>query len=355
MQMIAQCNSIEGASSVANDTTNLSDLQREAEASRADLMHTVDSLQNRVSPRALKEDIQEYVRDTRDSMLSNVERRIRDNPLQAAAIAAGLAFPLWRFLSSIPAPIVLIGTGIALSQRRTNQVVPASYAARRPNGAGVSDTLSQAAGKLGQTASQAADKLGQTAESIGQHMFSAADAAKQKIDTLRSQTADALDDAAHKVQDFASDSAARMSDAVTHAYDTSKDMAGKATHEVELALDRTKDHLIQAIEQHPLVVGGMGLLVGAFVASCIPTTSAEASAFGEVSDDLKNRALNAVSEGMDVVKTAAGDVYDSAIDQATKRGLTPDVLDDVMHQVGDKVQSAAHEAIERVSSKPQTH
>jgi ElaB/YqjD/DUF883 family membrane-anchored ribosome-binding protein len=314
------------------ENENLSELQQEAEASRADLMHTVDSLQSRVSPRALKEDVKEYVRDTSNSLLYDVERRIRDNPLQAAAIAAGLAFPLWRLLSSVPAPIALIGAGIALSQRGASSVRGVG-SAKGSNGSGVSDAISHAA------------------DNLSHQMTSAADMAKQKINTLKTQTADAVDDAVHRAQDFASDSAAKVSDAVSQAYDSGKDIAEKATHDVELALDRTKDRLIQAIEQHPLVVGGIGLLLGAFVASCIPTTSAEASAFGEVSDGLKNRALNAVSEGMDVVKSAAGDVYDSAVDQTTKRGLTATVLDNVVHEAGDKVQSAGHEAIDRMGRK----
>jgi hypothetical protein len=298
-------------------------------------MHTVDSLQSRVSPRALKEDIQEYVRDTGSTLLYNVERRIRDNPLQATAIGVGLAFPLWRLLSCVPAPIALIGAGIALSQSRpSSQWSVSPYSARGATGSSISDAVSRAADR------------------VTQQVASAADMAQQKIDTLKTQTADAVDDAVHKVQDFASDSAAKVSDAVSEAYDSSKEMAQKATHDVELALDRTRDRLIQAIEQHPLVVGGIGLLIGAFVASCIPTTSAEASAFGEVSDGLKNRALNAVSEGLDVVKSAAGEVYDSAVEQTTKRGLTSDVVGEVIQKAGDKVQSAAHEAIERVGGKP---
>lgn len=321
---------------MADGNESLTELQREAEASRADLMHTVDSLQSRVSPRALKEDIKEYVRDTGNSLLFNVERRIRDNPLQSAAIAAGLAFPLWRLLSSVPAPIALIGAGIALSQRGGNGGRGgAPHAANASKGPDISDVMSQAADK------------------IGERVSAAADIASEKLGALKAQTAHAVDDAVHKVQDLASDSAATVSDAVSQAYNSSKEMAEKATHEVELAFDRTKDRLVHAVEEHPLVVGGVGLLIGAFVASCIPTTSAEASAFGEVSADLKGRALGAVNKGIDVVKTAAGDVYDNAVEQTTKRGFTADVLDDVLHETGGKVQSAAHDAIDRMGAKPQ--
>jgi hypothetical protein len=321
---------------MANENENLSELQRAAEASRADLIHTVDSLQSRVRPSALKEDIKEYVRDTGNSLLNDVERRIRDNPLQAAAIAAGLAFPFWRFVTSIPAPIALIGAGIALTQRSaSSQRRSLSSSRRGTNGSGVSAAISHAA------------------DDLSHEMASAADIAKQKINTLTTQSADAVDNAVHSAQVFASVSTTAISDAASHAYDSGVEIAEKATHEVELAFDRTKDRLIKGIEEHPLVAGGVGLLIGAFVASCIPTTSAEASAFGEVSDGLKNQALNAMSEGMGVVKAAAGEVYDSAVAQTTKRGLTSDAVEDLIQQVGDKVQSAGHEAIDRMGAKAQ--
>ena len=322
---------------MANANENLSELQREAEASRADLIHTVDSLQSRVRPSALKDDIKEYVRDTGRSLFYDIERRVRDNPLQSAAIAAGLAFPLWRLVSSIPAPIVLIGAGIALTQRSSHSPNGARSGSRKgTNGAAVSDAISHAA------------------DNIGHQLSSAADIAKQKITTLKTQTADAVDSAVQSAQDFASESATAVSDAVSHAYDSGVEIAEKATHDVELALDRTKDRLIQAIEQHPLVVGGIGLLIGGFVASCIPTTSAEASAFGEVSDGLKTQALNAMSEGMGVIKAAAGEVFDDAVAQTTERGLTSNVVGDVIHTAGEKVQSAGHEAIDRMGAKTQS-
>jgi len=319
-----------------NDNQSMSALQREAEANRADLMHTVDSLQSRVTPRALKDDITEYVRESGNNLLYDVERRIRDNPLQAAAIAAGLAFPLWRLVTSIPAPIVLIGAGIALTQGGTT--ARGSYATRangangRGNGSDLSATISHAA------------------DNLSHQVASATDMAKEKINTLKTQAVDAVDDAVHSVQDFASNSATTVSDAVSQAYDSSVEFAGQASHEVELALNRTKDRVIQAVEEHPLVVGGIGLMIGAFVASCIPTTAAEASAFGEVSDGLKNRALNKMSEGMGVVTAAAGQVYDDAVAQTTERGLNPEVVGDVIRQAGDKAQTAAHEAINRMAA-----
>ena len=41
---------------------SLSDMEREAEHTRADLIHTVDELHSRVTPRAFKEEVKAYAR-----------------------------------------------------------------------------------------------------------------------------------------------------------------------------------------------------------------------------------------------------------------------------------------------------
>ena len=95
---------------------SLSELERETENTRADLVGTVDELHNRVSPQAIKEEVKAYAREASYDLIHNLERRARENPLPTVAVAAGLAYPVWRFLINIPAPILLVGAGLALTQ-----------------------------------------------------------------------------------------------------------------------------------------------------------------------------------------------------------------------------------------------
>ena len=88
---------------------SLSDMERETEHTRADLIHTVDELHNRVSPRAIKEEVKAYARDTGNDLINTLERKARENPLQTVAVAAGLAYPAWRLLINIPAPVYWLG------------------------------------------------------------------------------------------------------------------------------------------------------------------------------------------------------------------------------------------------------
>src|SRR5215207_3341122 len=148
---------------------SLAQLERNAEHNRAALVDTIDALHSRLSPKAIKEDVQEYVRDTGQGILRNLERRARDNPLQAAAVAAGIAYPLWRLVARIPMPILLMGAGLALTRR--NQT-PASVGPHdhgfmsqaRERVAEVTDAAKQKLVEVSETVQQAAQSARQTAE-----------------------------------------------------------------------------------------------------------------------------------------------------------------------------------------------
>jgi len=125
---------------MARTSDSLSELERRAETTRAELAQTVDALHSRVSPGAIKADIRSYV---------------RDNPLQAAAIAVGAVYPLWRMIGAMPAPVLLIGAGLAAT-------LPLTRAER--------DTLGEAnqalRGKLGEAAEQARDLAAAAASEV---------------------------------------------------------------------------------------------------------------------------------------------------------------------------------------------
>jgi hypothetical protein len=62
------------------DAKSLSELEREAEHTRADLVDTVDKLHSRVSPQAIKEEVKAYAREASYDLVHNLERRARENP-----------------------------------------------------------------------------------------------------------------------------------------------------------------------------------------------------------------------------------------------------------------------------------
>ena len=78
---------------------SVSALRAEAEATRSRLTDTVDDLRTqvadtatdikeRLSPEAIKTEVTQYVRDSGDQLWHTLERKARDNPLQAVAVGA---------------------------------------------------------------------------------------------------------------------------------------------------------------------------------------------------------------------------------------------------------------------------
>jgi hypothetical protein len=104
----------------ANYDRTLNQLEREAERNRAELVSTVEELRERVSPSHVKEDVKQYARSTGQDFVSNMVEKARENPLQAAAIAAAVAYPTWHMIRTIPLPVLLLGAGAVLAGQVRN-------------------------------------------------------------------------------------------------------------------------------------------------------------------------------------------------------------------------------------------
>jgi hypothetical protein len=137
-------------------------LEREAEGDRRALVNTVKALQERISPTAIKREVQGYVREKKDGILRSLEQRARENPLEAVAIAAGAAYPLWRIVTSIPAALLLVGTGLALT---------------RTSKSGVSIAGAAGQGFVGETR----DRLGQATDVVKQKFQDVSETARQSL------------------------------------------------------------------------------------------------------------------------------------------------------------------------------
>jgi hypothetical protein len=107
----------------------LNQLEREAERTRAELLSTVEELRERVSPSQVKADVKQYARSTGQDFVSNIVERARENPLQAAAIAAAVAYPTWHMIRTIPLPVLLLGAGAVLAGQVRNGAAAGGLAA----------------------------------------------------------------------------------------------------------------------------------------------------------------------------------------------------------------------------------
>jgi hypothetical protein len=373
------------------DTRSLQQIKRETEQTRAGLTDTVEQLRTtvadtasdirqRISPDAIKAEVSSYIKSRGEQLRDDVTAAARRNPMQAVAIGAGVAYPLLRMVRAIPLPVLMVGAGLFFAgsktgqaaaqkaadmasdlsdevQRRTHDLrdqVGESVAAAKAFGSDNLDRLRDTVS--GTNLGLRADQVNAAANRVGAALASGSDSLKDKAAALSSSAADQTSDlkdrtvravgaAASSVQDIASDAtsaARRMAgataeaglNAVKSARDTASDLGGRA--------GKT---FLETIEQNPLVVAGVGLLVGGLIASALPRSDIENGLIGEASSTVKKRAQAAASQGIDAARDAVGDVYDKAVRQAEAEGLTPDALGNAAQDIGQRVRRVAESAV----------
>ena len=111
------------------------------------------------------------------------------------------------------------------------------------------------------------------------------------------------------------------------------------------ASERAGKTFFQTIEQNPLLVAGVGLLVGGLIASALPRSDFEDDLVGDASTAAKRRAQAAASQGFDAAKTAVGEIYDETARQAETEGLTADGIGKAAKDLNQRVRRVAEVAV----------
>jgi hypothetical protein len=382
------------------DTRSLQQIKRETEQTRAGLTHTVEELKasvadtasdirRRISPDAIKAEVSGYFRTRGEQLLNDVTAAARRNPMQAVAVGASVAYPLLRMARTIPLPVLMVGAGLFFAGSKQGQAVlqKASDAAadlsdevvRRAHDIGdqvgdsasaakayandqldrIKGAASGAAEQVSGVADTAAAARGSNTRKIQEQAGSIASSVASGASDLRGRATELRDgaagignegarmanSAASTVQEFTSGASAAARDATSATADVGLNAARKVRDTASDLTDRTGKTVFQTIEQNPLVVAGVGLLLGGLIASALPRSNIEDDLVGDASNSVKRRAEAAASQGLDAAKDAVGDVFDQAARQAEAEGLTPDGLGKAAQDVGQRVRRVAEAAV----------
>jgi hypothetical protein len=390
------------------DTRSLQQIKRETEQTRAGLTDTVEQLRTsvadtasdirqRISPEHIKAEVSDYIRSRGEQLLDDVTAAARRNPMQAVAIGASIAYPLLRMARAIPLPVLMVGAGLFFAgsktgqaasqkamdmasdlsdevQRRAHDVrdqVSESAAAAKSFASENIDRLRGTASggteRVAQAANQAANQVNETANRVGTTLASGTDSLKDKAASFGASAADqagdlkdrtmrAVGSATTTLQDAVGSAASSLQDIASDATSTARRVAGDAAdaglNAMKTARDTASDFsgragktVLETIEQNPLVVAGVGLLIGGLIASALPRSDIEDGLIGGASNAVKKRAQAAASQGIDTAKDVAGEFYDKAVRQAEAEGLTPDTLGNAAQDIGQRVRRVAESAV----------
>ena len=288
--------------------SDAAELEREAEAARARLSETADELRARMSPGQMMDEVLNQLRGGDGSqMLANLRGQARDNPMALALIGSGLA---WLMMGSGPQP--------------QEETAPRPYDPPRPGPDarpwGVA--TESAPGSRSESGSGfvegASDAIGSAKEAVGHGLHAAGDQASHLADGLKRAGSDALGTARQSAADLG---------------------------------QQTRRGFLDVLEREPLVIGAIGVAVGAAIGALLPATAAERQHLGAAGEAMKDQAAALVDRGVTMAKETAGEVYASARDEADRQGLLPgdtpiaEKIDAVVRAAGETAGEAAHRQV----------
>lgn len=252
-------------------------LEREAEQTRADLAHTLDTLRDRMSPGQMLDQVIDYAREGEAAeMFANLRRQVIENPL----------------------PLGLAGIGIGWLM-----VSGKSHPSERADGEW--DRAKSSAAEFSERGKAKAEEMKAGFESAKDRM---AGRASEAVNTFR-QTRDEIGAKANEMGEAV---AQRTRDSVSS---------------VNEGFRSARETFLSACREQPLILAGLGLALGAAFGAALPRTEQEDRLMGEKSDQLKDKIQETASEQFEAVKSSAEQQMDHARDIAEeKAGEMQDAL-----------------------------
>ena len=262
------------------------EIERDVQRSRADIEHTLDAIQERLSPGQLVDQAIGYFRGGRGvDFARNLGNSIAANPIPVALMGVGLA---WMMLGQRSARADDHGDPRYWDEDL--DPVEEHYAGFAEESMAYLGTEVESGGGFGEDLKEAGrtarDKVGE----LGERARDAGAQAREHIGRARAGVADRAHDA--------------------------RERAGYYGR-------RAKQGMLRSLDEQPLVLGAIGLAIGAALGAALPPTETEDELMGETRDQALRHATRAGREQAGKVREVAGAVVAAARDEAGRQGLAP--------------------------------
>jgi hypothetical protein len=242
-------------------------------------------------------------------VLDRVNDAIRENPLAAGLIGAGVAWMLF--------------------------------------GAKGFSTMGGLAKGAGAMAASAADVTGSTAASIGR---AALDASSTASSALKHAVSDGVGTVASIVPDMSVPDAERVANATS-------DIGSTVSNKFQTIVSSGREYgsvlqsrLSEGLEQQPLMLGALGLAIGAGIASTFATTETENVWMGDKSAAAREGLQDVVQD----LKDRGRQVASAVQEEAARQGLTEDAAKDAAKTVVSKASNVARAVRDAVVQSPKS-
>jgi hypothetical protein len=238
--------------------------------------------------------------------LDDLNGAMRDNPVAAGLIGMGV---LWMFLGGNR--IAAIGGTVPRAARSTTHALGAAAGAGaravHHGASAASSTLSATAGQVRSGAARAADAVG--------------DAVQWGQEAVRGSS-----------DYYAEASAASPSEGWS---------AERVTSSAQGYARNAQQRLSSAFDRQPLLLGAVGLAIGAGIAAAFRPTETERALMGQAGAELKDKAQAVAKDAVELAKTRTSKALEAMAQEAEAQGLTAAAAKDDLRSRAEAVKNVA--------------
>jgi hypothetical protein len=240
------------------------EIERDIERTREEVSSTIDAIQRKLTPGQMMDQALSYARTSLPADFgSNLGSAVRENPVPVTLIGVGIA---WLMMAGQGGrQEAAYRRGYAQSMSPLNRSTSAAYDASFDAGS--------------------AEYVGADGQEEG------------KLHRTMSKVGDAGRDMKH-----------RISEGGQHMRERAHSVRGRASelgHRSQETYYRAKDSFGHMLDEQPLMVGALGVALGAMLGATMPRTQREDRLMGETRDQVMDKAKQSVSEQAQKAKEAA--------------------------------------------------
>jgi hypothetical protein len=243
--------------SSSSDDRSPDEIERDIRHTRDEVSSTLDAIQSKLTPGQMMDQALNYMRSSLPADFGrNLNESVRNNPIPVALVGIGLA---WMMMSG----------------RRGSMMGSSSMGSSM-------DASSMGSSSLGSMQSSSMHSSSMSDSSSGGMMQGMRDSAQHMADRTREMTGSA--------RERLSSTAAGARDSIASTAAGARDRMADIAHRSRDQMSRARAGMSQVIDEQPVVVGALGVALGAMLGAALPSTRQEDQLMGEMRDDLMARA-----------------------------------------------------------------
>jgi ElaB/YqjD/DUF883 family membrane-anchored ribosome-binding protein len=289
------------------------EIQAQIKQTRTQMGHTIDEIQQRLSPEYIKQQAQESIREATigkvEKMANQVENRV-DNWRSNAMYT----------IRENPIPMAMIGLGLGwLLMKGNDDTHNGNYYGERPYPNDPRYSYSYDPNRA--YAYEEPDLMDRTRERVADTAHDAREWVEEKIDSVE----DKISEVTHQARQKKDEIAHNLREKADATADQTQHTAQYVQRRARRQMGRARHTFWDTLDENPLALGMVAVAAGALAGLALPGTDMEDRYMGEMRDHLVDEAKNTAQQTAQKVQTVAEQVQHAAVEEAKREAERQDL------------------------------